>query len=72
MLAELVHADDGGVALAFEGRSVWFPARAREDVEAVFATEGSFRAVDLPGRLDEPGRLVLVRRLVREGFLRLS
>ena len=36
------------------------------------AVEGPFRLADLPGRLDEPGRLVLVRRLVREGFLRIS
>jgi hypothetical protein len=30
------------------------------------------RVDELPGRLDEAGRLVLVRRLVREGFLRLA
>jgi hypothetical protein len=30
------------------------------------------RATDLPGRLDEAGRLVLVRRLVREAFLRVA
>ena len=29
-------------------------------------------AADLPGPLDDDGRLVLVRRLVREGFLRRS
>ena len=34
--------------------------------------EGPFTAADLPGSLDEAGRLVLVRRLVREGFLRLT
>ena len=32
----------------------------------------AFAATDLPGRLDQPGRLVLLRRLVREGFLRLA
>jgi hypothetical protein len=29
-----------------------------------------FCAADLPHELDEPGRLVLLRRLLREGFLR--
>ncbi len=29
----------------------------------------SIKVADIPGGLDEKGRLVLVRRLVREGFL---
>ena len=62
-------ADD--IVLAFEGRRVIFPAHAREAVEAVAAADRPFRPADLPG-LDEPGCLVLVRRLVGEGFLRLS
>jgi hypothetical protein len=60
------------VELVFEGRRVSFPAHARAAVEAAARAEGPFRAADLPGNLDERGRLVLVRRLVREGFLRLS
>jgi hypothetical protein len=63
-------ADD--VTLSFEGRSVSVPRHAREEVEAVARAEGPFRAADLPGDLDEDGRVVLVRRLLREGFLRLS
>jgi hypothetical protein len=31
---------------------------------------GRFTARGLPGGLDDAGRLVLVRRLIREGFLR--
>ena len=38
--------------------------------EAIFGADGPFAAGDLPGRLDDEGRLVLVRRLIREGFLR--
>jgi ribosomal protein L16 Arg81 hydroxylase len=60
------------VTLSFEGRTVSVPSHAREEVEAVASAEGPFRAADLPGDLDEGGRLVLVRRLLREGFLRLS
>jgi ribosomal protein L16 Arg81 hydroxylase len=60
------------VELAFEGRRLVFPAHAASEVEAAADTEGPFTASELPGDLDDAGRLVLVRRLVREGFLRVS
>ncbi len=63
---------DGGVALVFEGKEVRFPATAQMDVEFCAETEEPFTPSDLPGDLDGEGRLVLVRRLVREGFLRLT
>jgi lysine-specific demethylase/histidyl-hydroxylase NO66 len=70
----LVELFDGGdeVALLFEGREVAFPAHALDEVAAVARTEGAFTAAELPGSLDTAGRLVLVRRLVREGLLRIS
>jgi ribosomal protein L16 Arg81 hydroxylase len=57
-------------ALVFEGKELRFPAKAAAAVEAVVGQAEPFSAADLPGPLDESGRLVLVRRLVREGFLR--
>ncbi len=39
---------------------------------ACFEADEPFLPSELPGDLDDAGRLVLVRRLVREGFLRLS
>jgi len=60
------------VSLVFEGREVRFPARARGEVVACFEADEPFRAEDLPGDLDAEGRLVVVRRLVREGFLRVT
>jgi JmjC domain len=69
VIADLERGEDG-IALLFEGKEVRFPAHAAAEVEACFAAEGPFRAPDLPGELDEAGRLVLVRRLLREGFLR--
>jgi bifunctional lysine-specific demethylase and histidyl-hydroxylase NO66 len=63
---------DEGATLSFEGRDLRFPARIRAELEFVAAADGPFRLTDLPGRLDEAGRLVLGRRLVREGFLRIS
>jgi len=41
-------------------------------VVAIADSEGPFSVSDLPGSLDDDGRLVLARRLVREGFLRIS
>jgi cupin superfamily protein len=71
VLADLVERN-GAVALVFEGREVSFPAHARGEVAAAAAANEPFTASELPGSLDEAGRLVLVRRLVREGFLRIS
>ncbi|HEV2712395.1 MAG TPA: cupin domain-containing protein [Gaiellaceae bacterium] len=71
VLADLVE-QDGAVVLVFEGREVTFPPHAREEVAAVAAADEPFTASELPGSLDDAGRLVLVRRLVREGLLRIS
>jgi lysine-specific demethylase/histidyl-hydroxylase NO66 len=67
-----VGSEDGSVTLAFEGKTVVFPARVGAAVEHAATAERAFRARDVPGDLDEAGRLVFVRRLVREGFLRLT
>ena len=69
---ETVIADLEGTVLSFEGRSLRFPARVAEELTFLVETERPFAAADLPGTLDDEGRLVLVRRLVREGFLRRS
>ena len=70
VIADLEEAPAGGVALRFEGKLVRFPPQAAVAVAAVHAASGPFSAAELPGSLDARGRLVLVRRLVREGFLR--
>jgi hypothetical protein len=69
---ETVIAELDGAALAFEGRTLRFPERLGEELEFLVSADGSFTAAELPGPLDDDGRLVLVRRLVREGFLRRS
>ena len=71
VLADLSE-QDGSVTLVFEGRELTFPAHARDEVAAIADSDGPFSVADLPGSLDDEGRLVLVRRLVREGFLRIS
>ena len=69
VIADLEQRAGGGVALRFEGKHVRFPPQAAAEVAAVHAAAAPFSAAQLPGRLDAAGRLVLVRRLVREGFI---
>ncbi len=59
-----------GIALRFEGKEVRFPPQAADAVAAIAAADGPFTAAQLPGPLDHAGRLVLVTRLIREGFVR--
>jgi Cupin superfamily protein len=67
-----VVADFDGRVLAFEGKRIAFPPQAREAVEALLAATEAVKLSQLPGGLDESGRVVLARRLVGEGFLRVS
>jgi ribosomal protein L16 Arg81 hydroxylase len=72
VVADLEPDGDGGVTLAYEGKRVSFPPQAVEAVTFCAEAEGQFTPGDFPGDLDEPSCLVVVRRLVREGFLRLT
>jgi ribosomal protein L16 Arg81 hydroxylase len=67
---DTVIADLDGTTLTFEGKTLRFPARLEPELAFLVTTEVAFRASELPGDLDDDGRLVLVKRLVREGFLR--
>jgi hypothetical protein len=58
------------VALSFQGKRITFPAHALEAVRFVIQHE-QFRVGEIPDVLDEAGKLVLVKRLVREGLLTL-
>ena len=58
------------IALHFLGKVVEMPAHAEPELR--FITEGAeFCAADLPSDLDDAGKLVLVRSLIREGFLKI-
>jgi hypothetical protein len=69
---DTVIADLDGTTLHFEGRQLRFPERLAAELEFLLAADDPFTAADLPGSLDDEGRLVLVRRLVREGFVQRS
>jgi ribosomal protein L16 Arg81 hydroxylase len=59
--------EDESLLIVFGPTQIKLPAFARDEVKA--ALTGPFVVRDLPGRLDEPGKLALVRRLVKEGIL---
>lgn len=71
VIADFEAAEDSA-RLSFEGQALHFPARIAPEIEFVLHSDGSFTAADLPGRLDDESRLVLVRRLVRDGLLRIT
>jgi hypothetical protein len=66
-----VIAETAGGLLRFQGKHLRFPAHVAADLEFVVTAVSPFTGRDLPGTLDESGRLVLARRLVREGFLQI-
>jgi lysine-specific demethylase/histidyl-hydroxylase NO66 len=70
VIADLETLADG-LALVFEGKEIRFPSHVGPELEACFERDEPFPAAELPGELDEDGRIVLVSRLVREGFLRI-
>ncbi|MGV1030338.1 MAG: JmjC domain-containing protein [Dermatophilaceae bacterium] len=63
-------AEGDKIALLVGDRTLRVPARIRPAVEAVAAAE-RLTPADLAGWLDGTGRLVLCRRLIREGVLEL-
>ena len=70
VIADLDEPADG-LVLVFEGKAIRFPPHAADELRACFESDEPFRAAELPGELDAAGRVVLARRLVREGFLRV-
>ncbi|MGE7437168.1 MULTISPECIES: cupin domain-containing protein [Kitasatospora] len=65
--------DDESVRLDFHNKTVQLPVHVAEEVaHLVDRSAEPLTAESIPGDLDAPGRLVLVRTLLREGFLTVS
>lgn len=58
------------VALCCQGTVITLPAHAREPLEYAISSP-RFTMADLPGDLDDAGKAVLLRRLVREGLVQI-
>ena len=63
-----LRVNDDSVSLDCYGRSITFPAQASEAVRFAL-TQSEFAIRELPGNLDDASKVVLVRRLIREGLL---
>lgn len=65
-----VRTDGEVTTVGCYGREIAFPVYVTDAIQ--FALNSSrFTVCELPGDLDEPGKLTLVRRLIREGLLRV-
>ncbi|MFN7918059.1 MAG: cupin domain-containing protein [Vicinamibacterales bacterium] len=62
----------GKIELRFYDKRVVFPAFVEDDLKFVAGSQGTFSVGDIAGRLDDAGRLVLAKTLIREGFLTLQ
>ncbi len=62
--------DDEHIHVSCYGKEVSLPIHAAEPLMFALQTR-RFRVRDLPGELDDSGKLVLIRRLVREGLVRM-
>lgn len=60
--------DDEAIRIVWQGPDLSLPSFTEPDVRFALTT-ASFTAADLPGDLDDAGKLVLVRRLYREGLI---
>ncbi len=59
---------DEVIQISCQGAEIILPAHTKPAVE-VCLKEPHFKVTDLPGDLDDAGKLVLVKRLVREGMM---
>jgi hypothetical protein len=62
---------DKAIALTFHGKSVHFPLYAAAAIHFIVITR-AFEVGSIPDCIDAAGKLVLVRRLVKEGFLTMG
>jgi ribosomal protein L16 Arg81 hydroxylase len=67
-IAFRIESEGDGVTLRFHGKQLAFPGFVEPALRYIAET-AELRVDALPGDLDEDSKLVLVRRLAREGFL---
>ncbi|MCB9597546.1 MAG: hypothetical protein H6719_32810 [Sandaracinaceae bacterium] len=67
LLFHLVKDEERVKVMAYGG-SISLPIHAAESLEYALTTD-EYRIGDIPGDLDDPGKLVLIKKLVREGLV---
>lgn len=68
-LLSILKSDTEGVTLTFHGKKVTFPRHVELALRFIDSAADGVTGASLPGHLDAEGRLVLLRRLIREGYL---
>ncbi len=63
--------DDEEVHLEFHGKRIDLPEYVEDEI-AYMSKADEFTGADIPGSLDDPGRLVLIQKLLEEGFLTVT
>jgi ribosomal protein L16 Arg81 hydroxylase len=63
-----LHDDGESLKVECHGRQITFPAHAREAVRCALG-HARFVVRELPGELDDAGKVAVVRRLIREGLV---
>ena len=66
-----LETDGDQIGLSFHGKKLSLPAARQRDLKFMFEA-AEFSAGELPGELDEIGKLSLVQGLIREGFLSVT
>jgi ribosomal protein L16 Arg81 hydroxylase len=61
----------GELCLYFHGKVMRMPDYLEPDIRFISQAQ-EFRGVDLPGELDDAGKLLLIRKLLHEGFLTID
>ncbi len=61
---------DENVGLTFYDKTIKFPDVARDSLEFILRSK-TFAPREIPGQLDDASKLVVVRKLVKEGLLSL-
>ncbi len=67
-LVHLLHEEGDKLVILFGSTQITLPSFTREAVQLALSGE-PFSVSDLPGGLDEAGKIVLVRRFIKEGML---
>lgn len=70
-LIPIVEKDANSLTIRIRNTATSLPPHAEESIRAVLRAQ-PIRIVDMPGALDVDGKLILARRMIKEGLLRVA
>jgi len=63
---------EGSIILEWLGKEVEFPDYTAEAIEYISKTKDVFYIADIPDCLDDEGKIVLIKRLIKEGLVQIE